>query len=75
MVTTALRPYGKRGMRVHCVSNIDSTDLVEASTALNRETALFVVALKTFASQESTSITGVDKVWLDLVLLATSTRA
>jgi glucose-6-phosphate isomerase len=53
MVTTALKPYGKPGLDVHYVSNVDSTDLVETLKTLNPETALFLVASKTFTTQET----------------------
>ena len=53
MVCEALKPYGKPGLRVHFVSNVDSTDLVETLKALNPETALFLVASKTFTTQET----------------------
>jgi glucose-6-phosphate isomerase len=53
MVTTALKPYGKLGPQVHYVSNVDSTDLVETLKVLNPETALFLVASKTFTTQET----------------------
>jgi glucose-6-phosphate isomerase len=53
MVTTALKPYGKPGLQVHYVSNVDSTDLVEALKTLNPETTFFLVASKTFTTQET----------------------
>ncbi len=53
MVTTALGPYGKPGLHVHYVSNVDSTDLVETLRVLDPETALFLVASKTFTTQET----------------------
>jgi glucose-6-phosphate isomerase len=53
MVTEALKPYGKDGLRVHFVSNVDSTDLVENLKKLDPETALFLVASKTFTTQET----------------------
>ena len=53
MVTEALKPYGKRDLKIHFVSNIDSTDLVETLKTLNPETALFLVASKTFTTQET----------------------
>jgi glucose-6-phosphate isomerase len=53
MVTAALKPYGKSDLRVHFVSNVDSTDLVETMKTLNPETALFLVASKSFATQET----------------------
>lgn len=53
MVTEALKPYGSPGLRVHFVSNVDGTDMVETLKALNPETALFLVASKTFTTQET----------------------
>ncbi len=53
MVCEALKPYGKPGLRVHFVSNVDSTDLVETLKAVNPETVLFLVASKTFTTQET----------------------
>jgi glucose-6-phosphate isomerase len=53
MVTEALRPYGQPRMRVHYVSNVDSTDMVETLKKLNPETTLFLVASKTFTTQET----------------------
>ena len=49
MVTEALKPYGSSDLRVHFVSNVDSTDLVETLKSLNPATTLFLVASKTFA--------------------------
>ena len=58
MVCAALRPYGGRSeaappLRVHFVSNVDSTDLVETLKVIDRETVLFLVASKTFTTQET----------------------
>jgi glucose-6-phosphate isomerase len=53
MVTTALTPYGKDELRVHFVSNVDSTDLVETLKWLAPETTLFLIASKTFTTQET----------------------
>ncbi len=53
MVCEALKPYAQPGLQVHFVSNVDSTDLVETLKALNPETALFLVASKTFTTQET----------------------
>ena len=53
MVTTALRPYARPGLRVHFVSNVDGTDLVETLRPLSPETTLFLVASKTFTTQET----------------------
>ena len=55
MVTTALKPYAQSGLNVHFVSNVDSTDLVETLKPLNPETTLFLIASKTFTTQETMS--------------------
>ena len=53
MVCEALKPYAKPGLRVHFVSNVDSTDLVETLKLVSPETTLFLVASKTFTTQET----------------------
>jgi len=52
MVTEALKPYQK-GPNVHFVSNIDGTHLATVLKKLNPETTLFIVASKTFTTQET----------------------
>lgn len=49
MVTEALKPYAKEGLRVHFVSNIDGTHLAETLKKINPETALFIIASKVSA--------------------------
>ena len=53
MVTECLRPYAVEGLRVHFVSNIDATHIAEALGGLDPETTLFMVASKTFTTQET----------------------
>jgi glucose-6-phosphate isomerase len=53
MVTEALKPYAKPGLRIHFVSNVDGTHLAETLKQLNHETALFIIASKTFTTQET----------------------
>ena len=53
MVCAALKPYSKRGLRVHFVSNVDGTDIAETLKLLNPESALFLIASKTFTTQET----------------------
>ncbi len=53
MVTEALRPYWVEGMDVHFVSNVDGTHIAEALRRVNPETTLFMVASKTFTTQET----------------------
>jgi len=53
MICDGLEPYGIEGMGVHFVSNVDGTDLSTTLDKLNPETTLFVVASKTFTTQET----------------------
>ncbi len=53
MVCEALKPYGRPDLRAHFVSNVDSTDLAETLKCINPETSLFLVASKTFTTQET----------------------
>ena len=53
MVTEALKPYGLANLRVHFVSNVDGTHIAEAVKRLNPETTLFIIASKTFTTQET----------------------
>jgi len=53
MVAEALKPYGMPNLRVHFVSNVDGSDLAETLKPLDPETALFLVASKTFTTQET----------------------
>ena len=52
MVTEALRPYWQ-GVRPHFVSNVDGTHLAETVRHLDPETTLFIIASKTFTTQET----------------------
>ncbi|MCB9081624.1 MAG: glucose-6-phosphate isomerase [Lewinellaceae bacterium] len=53
MVTEALRPYWRKGMQVHFVSNVDGTHIAETLQRVNPETTLFLIASKTFTTQET----------------------
>ena len=53
MVCEALRSCAQDGLDVHFVSNVDGTQLVETLKHLSRETTLFVIASKTFTTQET----------------------
>jgi glucose-6-phosphate isomerase len=53
MVTEALKPYAKRDLKAHFVSNVDGTHIAETLRNLNPETTLFIVASKTFTTQET----------------------
>src|SRR4051812_8482816 len=53
MVTEALRPYGRADLAVHFVSNVDGTHIAETLRRVSPETTLFLVASKTFTTQET----------------------
>lgn len=53
MVTEALRPYWQEGMNVHFVSNVDGTHMAETLKRVQPETTLFIIASKTFTTQET----------------------
>ncbi|XP_056101701.1 glucose-6-phosphate isomerase a [Rhinichthys klamathensis goyatoka] len=53
MVTEALKPYSKGGPNVWFVSNIDGTHMAKTLAQLNAETTLFIIASKTFTTQET----------------------
>ena len=53
MVTEALKPFAAPLLRAHFVSNIDGTHLAEILKPLKAETTLFIVASKTFTTQET----------------------
>jgi len=64
MVTEALKPYTKRDLKVHFVSNVDGTHIAETLRDLNAETTLFLVASKTFTTQETMTNAASAKEWL-----------
>merc|ERR1719282_1997322 len=53
MVTEALKPYSKRDMKVLFVSNVDGSHIAETLLQCPAETTLFLVASKTFTTQET----------------------
>ena len=63
MVCEALKPCGQPGLRVHFVSNVDSSDLVETLKLVNPETVLFLVASKTFTTQETMTNAQTARAW------------
>jgi glucose-6-phosphate isomerase len=64
MVTEAIRPYGKPGLRVHFVSNIDGSHIAETLKRIEPETTLFIVASKTFTTQETLTNAHTARAWL-----------
>ncbi len=63
MVTEALKPYQKEHIHVHYVSNVDGTHISETLKPLNPETTLFVIASKTFTTQETMTNANSAKDW------------
>ena len=53
MVTEALRPYWKEGMQVYFVSNVDGTHIAETLEKVQADETLFLIASKTFTTQET----------------------
>ena len=53
MVCDALTPYGHLDLTMHFVSNIDGAHLMRTLNKCNPETTLFIVASKTFTTQET----------------------
>ena len=70
MVTEALRPFwkgrkpGETPMRPHFVSNVDGTHMQETLRSLDAETTLFIVASKTFTTQETLTNAKSARSWL-----------
>ena len=64
MVCEALKHYQDPALRVHFVSNIDGTHLAETLKPLNPETTLFIVASKTFTTQETLTNAHSARAWL-----------
>jgi len=63
MVTEALKPYAKKGLNVHFVSNVDSTHVTETLKNLKSDSTLFMIASKTFTTQETMANAQAAKVW------------
>src|SRR5205085_6582257 len=60
----ALRPYWKQGMSVHFVSNVDGTHMAETLKRVDPERTLFIVASKTFTTQETLTNAKTARTWL-----------
>lgn len=62
MVTEALKSFAI-GPKLHFVSNVDGTHLAETLKLLNPETVLFIIASKTFTTQETITNATSAKEW------------
>ena len=63
MVTCALTPYVTPEMRFHFVSNVDGTDIAETLKRVHPETTLFLIASKTFTTQETMANAHTARAW------------
>ncbi|CAM2008698.1 glucose-6-phosphate isomerase [Acanthopleuribacter pedis] len=64
MVYEALKHYSDRNLTVRFVSNVDGTHLAEATRDLNAEETLFIIASKTFTTQETMTNAHSARTWL-----------
>ena len=62
MVCTALTPYADE-LEVHFVSNVDGSDIAETLKRVDPETTLFLIASKTFTTQETMTNAGSARSW------------
>jgi glucose-6-phosphate isomerase len=63
MVTEALKPYAHKGITPHFVSNVDGTHIAETLKKVNPETVLFIIASKTFTTQETLANAHTARAW------------
>ncbi len=63
MVTEALKPFAQPGLGVHFVSNVDGTHIAETLKPLDPARTLFIVASKTFTTQETVANAGTARQW------------
>ena len=64
MAYRALRPYTRRDLDFRFVSNVDGTDIVEATRELDPAETLFIVSSKTFTTLETMTNAGTARAWL-----------
>ncbi|GAB4333979.1 MAG: glucose-6-phosphate isomerase [Flammeovirgaceae bacterium] len=64
MAVEALKYYKPKHINVHFVSNVDATHIVEFTKRLNPETTLFIIASKTFTTQETMTNAETAKRWI-----------
>ncbi len=64
MACEALKPYAQPGLRLHFVSNVDGVQIDDVLKAVDAETTLFIVASKTFTTQETLTNAHTARAWL-----------
>ncbi len=63
MVCEALKHYNVEHLQIHFVSNVDGTHIAETLKKLNPETTLFLIASKTFTTQETMANAHTARAW------------
>jgi glucose-6-phosphate isomerase len=63
MVVQALDAYGDRQRRLHFVSNVDGHDIVPLLARLSARNTLFIIASKTFTTQETMANAATARAW------------
>lgn len=64
MVVATLKPYHNPTLKVHFIANVDAIDIDETLKTLNPETTLFIVASKSFTTEETLLNANTAKKWL-----------
>lgn len=64
MASAALAPYASDSLKVHYVSNVDAADLSTTLATVSAESTLFVIASKTFGTQEAMTNAKSARAWL-----------
>ncbi|HSN31087.1 MAG TPA: glucose-6-phosphate isomerase, partial [Ideonella sp.] len=65
MAVRALDPFARRGLRLHFVANVDGHDMVPVLRGLDPNRTLFIVASKTFTTQETMANARLARTWFD----------
>src|SRR5881397_3400386 len=63
MVTEALKPYWREGIQTYFVSNVDGTHIAETLKKITPEETIFMVASKTFTTQETMTNANTARAW------------
>ena len=64
MATEALGRFRNRGVRLHCVSNVDGVELADTLEQVDPATTLFVICSKTFTTQETLTNATAARAWV-----------
>lgn len=63
LACTALKPYCNSGLKVHFISSVDGYQIKDTLSGLNPETTLFIIASKTFTTQETITNANTARKW------------